>query len=334
VSFASRLANALLAAVLLTTLGCHAQTPATPAAGTPLSPALTRRVEVLVRQKANLPPGSTLSISGRTPSEFPGFDTISVTVHTDDNTSRPIRFLLSSDGKTLAQITKFDISADPRNLLSQAGRPSRGGPSTAPVLIVGFDDLECPYCARLHATIFPAITNRYGNKVRIVYKDYPLVSIHPWAMHAAVDVNCLADQSPEGYWTLVDQIHAHADDISAAAQKETNETKALAQIYDTLDRMTTTVGKNNHVDDAKLQACLKAQDTKPVKAEMALGDSFNLDSTPTLFINGDKIDGALPIDFIFHIIDQALLAEGVTPPPPYVAPAPPTPPAPATKPAN
>ena len=336
VSSLKSLPKAVLALTLLAVLGCHAQTPApnssAPAAdsGKPLSAEQSRRVEVLVRQKASLPPGSVLNVSGRTPSEFSGWDKISVTITNDGRTSHPIQFLLSEDGKQLAQLSQYDISADPRDLIAQGDRPFRGGPKTAPVLIVGFDDLECPYCARLHATIFPALMERYGDKVRIVYKDYPLESIHPWAMHAAVDVNCMAEQSPEGYWSLVDEIHAHSDDITTAAQKEADPKKAVEKANEQLDSLTTQMGKDKHVDDAKLQACLKKQDQNLVRAEMKLGDSFNLESTPVLFINGAKIDGALPAELIFAEIDRALKAEGVTPPAPYVAPAP-VPPAASAK---
>ncbi|MEO6923646.1 MAG: hypothetical protein ABI142_07460, partial [Bryocella sp.] len=131
---------ALLALTLFPAIGCHAQSQAKPATtaetGKPLSLELSRRVEVLMRQKANLPPGSTLIISGRTPSQFPGWDTISVTVDNGGHTSHPIPFLLSADGKHMAQMTEFDIAANPRTMLSQGDRPSRGGPTTAPVLIV------------------------------------------------------------------------------------------------------------------------------------------------------------------------------------------------------
>ena len=332
---ARRLTALLFATTLFAALGCHAQTPAVPA-GTPLSPEQARRVEVLVRQRAELPPGSVVAVGPRTPSDLAGYDTVEVTVTNEGRTSHPIKFLLSKDGKTLAQFTKFDISANPRDLISPEGRPSRGGPATAPVLIVGFDDLECPYCARLHASIFPAITERYGDKVHIVYKDYPLESIHPWAMHAAVDVNCVADQSPNGYWTLVDQIHAHASDISAAAQSGTGPTpndqdmkKALERVDGMLDTMTLKQGEAEHIDLSKLNVCMKLQDTKAINASVKLAESFNLQSTPVLFINGAKIDGAVPIELIFNEIDTALVAEGQKPPPPYMAPAPPPTPAPA-----
>ena len=330
-----RLTALLFATTLLAALGCHAQTPAVPA-GTPLSPEQARRVEVLVRQRAELPPGSVVAVGSRTPSELAGYDTVEVTITNEGRTSHPIKFLLSKDGKTLAQFTKFDISANPRDLISAEGRPSRGGPASAPVLIVGFDDLECPYCARLHASIFPAITERYGDKVHIVYKDYPLESIHPWAMHAAVDVNCVADQSPTGYWTIVDQIHAHASDISATAQNGTGPTpndqdmkKALDRVYGMLDTMTLKQGEADHIDLSKLNVCMKLQDTKAINASVKLAESFNLQSTPVLFINGAKIDGAVPIELIFDEIDMALVAEGQKPPPPYMAPAPAAAPTPA-----
>jgi protein-disulfide isomerase len=319
--------TALLFASLVAVFGCHAQKPAV-APGTPLSVEQARRVEVLVRQKANLPPGSTVQVGPRTPSDVDGFDSVAVTIASDGNVSHPISFLLSKDGKTLAQFTKYDISGNPRDLISGEGRPARGGPADAPVLIVGFDDLECPFCARMHATIFPAIGTRYGDKVRIVYRDFPLEQ-HPWAMHAAVDVNCLAAQSPTGYWNLVDGIHAHANDISEAASNGDKD-KALERVYHELDTLTLEQGKLQQVDLSKLNVCLQQQDTKAIDASVKFGTSLGLDSTPTLFINGDKVDGALPIEFVFQLIDDALRAENVTPPPPYVAPAPPKAPATAS----
>ncbi len=317
-------------ATLLAALGCHAQTPATPASTsvastsstvktTPLSPELARRVEVLVRQKAGLPPGSIVNVGGRTPSDVAGFDSVAVTITNDGHVSHPINFLLSPDGKTLGQFTRFDISADPRDLISDAGRPARGGPEDAPVRIVGFDDLECPYCARLHATIFPAITNRYGDSVHIVYRDFPLSEIHPWAMHAAVDVNCLAAQSSTGYWNLVDGIHAHASDIGTG---EGDKDKTVVRSNEQLDKLTLEQGKLQQVDLSKLNVCLQKQDTTAIDASVKLANSLGLDSTPVLYINGAKIDGALPIEFLFNQIDEALRVAGKTPPPPY---APPTP---------
>jgi protein-disulfide isomerase len=320
---------ALVLTAAFASLGCHAQTAGI-VPGQPLPTATARRVEVLLRQKANLPPDSTVHIGLPKASELPGYESLSITFTNDGTVSRPINFLLSSDGKTLAQFNKFDISADPRSLVSADGRPSRGGPITAPVLIVGFDDLECPYCARLHESIFPAITARYGDKVHIVYKDFPLEQ-HPWAMRAAVDVNCLATASPASYWSAVDYIHAHSSDIGADP-KDPKADKTLPRATEQLDQITRDQGAAQHVDATALDACIKKQDTSSIEVSKKLGTALGVDSTPALFVNGAKIDGAVPISFIFNIIDDALRAENVAPPPPYVDPTAPPTPAPAATP--
>lgn len=319
--FISRSFPALLLAATLASLGCHAQVPAGAVVGQPLPQPIARRVEVLLRQKAQLPPDSSISVGTPTASELPGYVAIAVTFSTEGKSSKPVNFLLSSDGKTLAQFNKFDISADPKNLVSGAGRPFRGGPESAPVLIVGFDDLECPFCARLHQSIFPAIQQRYGDKVHVVYQDLPLTEIHPWALRAAIDVNCLAAQSSTGYWNLVDYIHAHAGEIGADP-KDAKAEKTLVNATAQLDKLTREQGEFQHVDAPKLDACIAKQDTSYTDSIKKIATSLNVDSTPALFINGDKIEGAVPIEFIFSIIDDALRAENVTPPPPYVAPAP------------
>jgi protein-disulfide isomerase len=330
----------LAISVTLSPLACRAQTPfINPVVPNQSLPAdLQHRVEVLLRQKAELPPGSVVQISPAVASDVPNYYTIMVAVQNDGKVSHPIQFLISADGKSLAQFTKYDISADPRLMLSDAGRPARGGPETAPVIIVGFDDLECPYCARLHASIFPAITQRYGDKVRIVYKDFPL-DMHPWAMRAAVDVNCLATQSGPAYWNAVDSIHAHASSLgenpNPGKDDKDKDEKTVARANEQLDHIVLEQGAEQKLNMVVLDACIKKQDGTEVEASKKLATDLNLASTPTLFINGDKIDGAVPIEFIFSVIDDSLRAENVVPPPPYVAPKPVVPPvAPAAAPAK
>jgi protein-disulfide isomerase len=276
----------LIFALTLAALGCHAQTPTD--ASAKLSPELTRRVEVLIRSKSSISPDYDIHIGPRTKSNVPDFDEISVTFTADGKTSKPVTFLLSTDGKTLAQFSKFDISKDPKLLVSGDGRPARGGPANAPVLIVGFDDLECPYCARMHAQLFPALTERYKDQVHIVYRDFP-IDQHPWAMRAAVDTNCVGAQSPTGYWNLVDYIHAHAAEMGG-------EEKSLSKANDTLDTLARDEGKRQKLNTDTLNACISKQDDTAIKASMTLGESLGVDATPALFINGEKVEGALPLE--------------------------------------
>jgi protein-disulfide isomerase len=232
-----------------------------------------------------------------------------VTFTMSGNTTKPIPFLLSEDGKTLAQMNKFDLSQDPKEKVSAAGRPARGGPPNAPVLIVGFDDLECPFCARMHAEIFPALLNRYKDQVRIVYRDFPLDQ-HPWAMHAAINANCLGAASTQGYWDFVDYVHAHADEIAGTE-------KSIAKATQNLDKIATDQGAKQKIDSAALSACIAKQDDTNVKASIkdGMSEALHVDSTPILYVNGEKVEGVVPLETLYRVIDSALIAAGQTPPP-------------------
>jgi protein-disulfide isomerase len=255
-----------------------------------------------------------MTIGPRTPSDIKDYDKIDVVVISDGQPSRPITFLLSKDGKTLAQFNKYDISADPRTIVSGAGRPARGGAEGAPVEIVVFDDLECPFCAKMHAQLFPALLDRYGSNVRIEYKDFPL-SQHPWAMRAAVDTNCVAVQSNAAYWNLVDYIHAHASDIGGADH-------SLEKANEMLDTLALDEAKKNKLKSEDVEACIKKQDQTAIKASMKIGDELGVEATPVLFINGEKLEGAYPLVDVFRMVDEAMVALGKTPPPAYQEPAP------------
>jgi|SRR6187402_370359 len=151
-----------------------------------ISPELAYRIESMLRSEMEFPTAASISFGPRSASEVPGYDRIQA--HFSSSLSGDkgdIPLLVSHDGSRVAQFTTYDIAADPGWKLSAEGHPARGGPASAPVVIVSYDDLECPFCARLHAALFPALMDRYRDQVRIVYRSFPLEG-HPWAMHAAV----------------------------------------------------------------------------------------------------------------------------------------------------
>lgn len=301
----------LLCCILVTlTVGCKAQI-------SPSNAQVDRRIEILVRSQFSVPPDYRVSIGSRTKSDLAGFDNVPI-VFARGSKQQTITFLVSNDGNTLARLEKFDISKDPNATLAIANRPVRGNPE-AKVTIVNFDDLECPYCARMHTELFPGATNRYAENVRIIYKDFPLVEIHPWAMHAAVDANCLADQSGPAYWNYVDYIHAHGDEVNSGKNE-------VAKSIETLDRLARDEGKRDKLEEVKLSACVTKQDETAVRASMKEGEALNVDGTPTMFINGERLSGALPVEQVWSVVDRALMAVGVAPPPAAAsAPAPQTP---------
>lgn len=284
-------------------LGCHAQTPP---AGQPLTQAqIDRRIEVIVRSHFDVPPDVVVHIGPREKSDLAGYHTVMITLTQGTTTSEPFPFMLSDDGKVFARMDRYDLTQDPKDSVPIAGRPARG-PANAPVTIVVFDDLECPYCSEMYHELFPDAMTRYNGKLRIVYKDFPLEAIHPWAMHAAVDANCLLAQSEAGYWNFVDYAHTHGTDITGDKKPET--------AFAGLDRQATDEGARQKVNLDELKACLAKQDTTAILASIDQGHALKVEPTPTLFINGEKVEGAIPEDQLWQVIDRAMAAEGVTPP--------------------
>jgi protein-disulfide isomerase len=271
-----------------------------------MNPQLNRRIEVLVRSQFEVPPDVGVAIGTPTKSDFPGYENLPITF-TGKGQPTTVTFLLSNDGNTIARLEKFDISHNPADMITTQGRPVRG-PATAKVTIVNFDDLECPYCAQMHAQLFPSTADRYKGLVKFIYKDYPLVEIHPWAMHAAIEANCLASQSGAAYWNFVDSVHSHSREITGAG----HDTK---QSFDALDKMAHEEGQRSNLDLAKLDACTAKQDQTAVVASMKQGDALGVNGTPTMFINGERISGVLPPQLLWTAIDRALKAAGVQPPP-------------------
>ena len=290
-------------------VGCKAQ----PASQTTPDSALNRRIEVMVRSQYNVPAEFNIAIGARKPSQITGYDTLPVTL-SHDATLKVIDFLISTDSKTLARLETFDLAKIPALTIDTAGRPIRGNPA-AKITVINFDDLECPYCSRMHQSLFPSTMEHYKNKVRFIYKDDPLTELHPWAMHAAVDANCIAAQSGDVYWTFVDYLHSHGQEI-------TGEDRNLPKSFAALDRITRQQGAIARLDEAKLDACLTKQDETQVRASAREADALGVDGTPALFIEGERINGALPEEQVWLVIDRALRAAGVEPPPP---PLPPTP---------
>jgi protein-disulfide isomerase len=191
---------------------------------------------------------------------------------------------------------KIDISQDLMSKINVKGRAVRGNTS-AKVTIVNFDDFQCPYCSRMHSTLFPNVLQAYGDRVKIIYKDYPLVEIHPWAMQAAIDGNCLGEQSGEAYWDFADFVHSNQKEVAG---------KTRAEAFVNLDKATQTQVQKYQLDQQKLQACVQKQDDSAVRASMAEADSLGVDSTPTLFINGERLTGVMSEQELHSILDRAL----------------------------
>jgi protein-disulfide isomerase len=174
--------------------------------------------------------------------------------------------------------------------VATAGRPERGGGMKAPVTIIEFSDYQCPYCGRAEGTV-DQVMKAYGDKVRLVYRDYPL-PFHPQARPASEAANCASAQGK--FWEYHAKLFA-------------NQT-ALGE--DKLKEYATAVG----LDGTKFDQCLKDKPFKTaIDKDISDGEKVGVNGTPAFFINGRMLSGAQPFEKFKEVIDEELSAKGVSP---------------------
>lgn len=273
--------------------------PAASAVAAPLSAEVKRRILTEIRSRYSVPEQINIALAEPKPGNTNGYDDLMVTFSGGTHTTTH-EFLISSDRKTLAHLEKIDISQDLMSKIDLKGRPVRGN-ADARVTIINFDDFQCPFCSRMHSTIFDNVFKDYASRIRVIYKDYPLQEIHPWAMHAAIDGNCLGEQNSQAYWDFADYVHANQRVVAG---------KSRTEAFANLDGAAKDQATKHQLDQGKLQACVQKQDETAVRASIAEGDKLGIDSTPTLFINGEKLLGVVPEQELRAILDRALADSG------------------------
>ena len=236
-----------------------------------------RRVEVF-------PVPVEMKIDDPQPSKIlPGFSEVAVHISHEEQ-SKDELYYISKDGQTIIQgdpanITVFNINKSPYqpivDLLHTENQPSFG-PANAPVTIVEFGDLECPSCKAEAPIIREILPMNYADKVRVVFKDYPLELIHPWARAASDAGRCIFHQNSQIFWKYYDWMYATQEGITP----------------DTLNQQVLDWAGKNGVDAEKLRACMATkQYDGEVAANIAEGKAVGVRGTPSLFVNGHKIGG-------------------------------------------
>lgn len=288
----------LLSLILLAVIGLNC-------ASQPKPTDIAAKIERQVRATYKLPAEVPVVIGPLSPSpEWPGFDAFTVTIGEGER-KQDFPFLLAKDQKSIVRVNRIELSSDPygdvMKKIDVRGRPVRGAKQSK-VVLVAYDDLQCPFCTMMHQILFPELLKEYGDRVTFVYKDFPLPN-HAWANHAAVDANCLASQNEDAYWSFVDSVHASQREINGKATQELR----LAE----LDRIAMQQGADHKLDAASLQACVKTQNDSAIKASVHEGESIGVDSTPTLFINGEEMSGGVaPLPRLRAALDRALKNTG------------------------
>jgi len=160
--------------------------------------------------------------------------------------------------------------------------PTRG-PADAPVTLIEFSEYQCPFCARVNPTL-KQLEQKYGNKVRFVFKDFPLPN-HQQAPKAAEAAHCAGDQGK--YWELHDVLFNKQQELQP----------------DDLKRHALELGLNT----AAFNECLDTSKYgERVRDGVSAGSLLGVNSTPTIFINGRRLSGAQPYEVFVSVIDEEL----------------------------
>ena len=251
-------------------------------------------LEAYIRHLFVLKPEIKVQVSDPKPSQLEGF--VEVVVHASlGDASQDFPFLVSKDGSKIVQAVVYDVNSNPFKSelakLKTEFQPSLGTPG-APVVLVAFSDFECPVCKGEATMLRQNLLSAYPTQVRLYLKDFPLDSIHPWARPAAIAGRCVFRQNASSFWSYYDWIYAHQAEITAPNLK---------------DKVMEWAKGDKDIDVLQLGRCM---DTKATEAEVdknvAEGRALDINSTPTLFVNGRRIPQAIDWTNLRGIIDYEI----------------------------
>ena len=254
--------------------------------------ATTKSLVEYFRRKANIPPNVQVDVKDLKAAKIKGAKTGTLSFGGQSK-----EFTVSDDGHYAFFGELEDLTVDPfaavmkkialKDVLSK-------GPASAKVTIVEYSDFQCPYCSRGYQVMESQVLKEYGDKVRFVYKSFPL-PMHPWAEPAAVATHCAGQQKPDAFWKLYDYYFQNQRDITPQNLKD----KSLEAL------------KDSGIDAAKFSDCLDNKKTLDVvKAEQAEGGSVGVNGTPAFIINGRLVSGAQPFENFKAVIDDELTRAG------------------------
>ena len=250
-----------------------------PVATVPAAPSQTQKsIEAYLRNLYAFGPDVKLVVGPPKETTIDGLleTTIDLTIEENKQT---VKFYVSKDGKFLFRGEMSDMTKDPlaenRAKIQMKDAPAMGEPKAA-VTIVEYSDFECPVCRSLHDALRGMLTN-YAGKVYLIFKDFPLDEIHPWARTAAIAGRCSYQQDPKAFWKIYDLIYDNQEIISAA--------NAWTKMQDYAGR--------SGVDADSFKSCMaSAEAGAAVNASRENGQQLEVNSTPTVFVNGRRIVGA------------------------------------------
>ncbi len=218
-----------------------------------------------------------------------GFDTMAPTIrrYLEDQVRSAAYTALVSELRKAGPSVSL-VLEPPRHDVNIAADDAALGDADALVTLVEFSDFQCPFCARVMPTL-KRVHETYGDRVRIVWKDFPLTAIHPQAFKAAEAGQCAREQGK--FWEYHDRLFGNQQALEPESLK-----KYAAEVG---------------LDEEQFNACMDtAKYGDRVQEQMGIGARLGVSSTPTVFVNGRLVSGAQPYEVFAEIIDEELERAG------------------------
>src|SRR5579875_176843 len=258
-------------------------------AGTLLAAAITaapnvdkQKIADYLRYAEGINQNVTIQVDDPKPSTLPGFYLLNVhfSLGTDKEDHH---YYVSEDGQKVINGSYWTLNESP--FLETLSKLTFDGPSfgvpDAKVTMIVFSDFECPYCQQFAKMIRTEIPQKYPRDVRVIMKNYPIVSIHPWSRAAAEAGACMADAGAGAFWAYHDWMFDHQKDVNAEYEKD----KAKFPAY--LRDVAAGLADTQKVDTAKVRSCIDTHASAPeVDKDIAEGNALQIDKTPTFYVNG------------------------------------------------
>jgi len=238
-------------------------------------------IEAYLRHAELWIPQVAVAIDDPQPSTYqPGFSEIGVHLSYGGQT-KDERYFVSQNGKSIIKGDVYDLTKSPfqytLDRIKTDSQPSYGK-AGAPVTIVVFGDFQCPVCKVEADVMRKNLVQTFPDKVQVYFKDFPLESIHPWARAASDAGRCVYKQDAQAFWKFHDWIYENQEGVTT----------------DNLNSKVMTWAGTSGVDAIQLGRCVEGKVTdKEVAQNMAEGHALGLDATPTTFLNGRKLVGAM-----------------------------------------
>jgi protein-disulfide isomerase len=160
--------------------------------------------------------------------------------------------------------------------------PMRGNPR-APVTVVLFSDFQCPFCSRVNPTL-QQVERAYGDKVRVVWKHQPL-AMHAQAVPAAEAAEAAREQGK--FWQMHDRLFAAQRELSPDAYRR--------------------IAKELGLDLRRFEESVRSGKARVrIEEDQKLASRIGAQATPTMFVNGEKVEGAVPFATLKAVIDRKL----------------------------